>query len=43
MKNLTKLAVLLMISGALSSCGLPMALVRTVENTVGAASNLAGR
>ena len=36
MKNLKKLAVLLIVSGALSSCGLPMALGRTVTNTVNA-------
>ncbi len=33
MKNLLKLGVLLTISGLFSSCGLPMAAVRTAQNT----------
>jgi hypothetical protein len=33
MKNLTKLAALVVISGMLGSCGIPMAAVRTAQST----------
>jgi hypothetical protein len=33
MKNLLKLSALLVISGILGSCGIPMATVRTVQNS----------
>jgi hypothetical protein len=34
MKNLLKLGVLLVLSGMLGSCGIPMAAVRTAQSTV---------
>lgn len=33
MKNLFKLAALLVLGGMLGSCGIPMSAVRTVQNT----------
>ena len=33
MKNLFKLATLLVLCGMLGSCGIPMSAVRTVQNT----------
>ncbi len=34
MKNLLKFGALLVMSGMLGSCGIPMATVRTAQNTV---------
>lgn len=34
MKNLAKFGLLLIVSGTFSSCGIPMAAVRTAQNTV---------
>jgi len=42
MKNLLKLGLLLVISGLMSSCGAPMAAMRTVQNTASAAMSVAG-
>lgn len=38
MKNLLKLGTLLVLSGMLGSCGIPMAAVRTVQNTIKSAA-----
>ena len=38
MKNLSKLGMLLVLSGMLGSCGIPMAAVRTAQNTIKSAA-----
>jgi hypothetical protein len=42
MKNLKMLVALVLLCGMLGSCGIPMATVRTVENTVASAANMLG-
>ncbi|MFD2256980.1 hypothetical protein ACFSSA_09850 [Luteolibacter algae] len=42
MKNLVKIGLVLLVSGAFSSCGIPMATVRSVQAAAKTAASAAG-